>query len=62
MSDVIADEYENWKKKANQVLRLKNQLFFYKLRIEELEKHIGDFPEPYKTMICNILANGKIGV
>lgn len=36
------------------------QLGFYKTRMEELERHKGRFPEPYLTMICNILANGKI--
>jgi hypothetical protein len=35
-------------------------LDFYKLRVLELEKHKHEFPEPYYTMICNILANGKI--
>jgi len=44
------------------VKRLKNSLAFYKSRVEELERHKKDFPEPYKTMICNILANGRIKV
>lgn len=42
---------------------LKRKIFeaeFYRLRVEELEKHKDKFPEPYLTCICNILANGKI--
>jgi len=37
-----------------------NALTFYKIRIDELERNKHQFPEPYYTMICNILANGKI--
>jgi hypothetical protein len=37
-----------------------NALTFYKIRIDELEKNKNQFSEPYYTMICNILANGKI--
>ena len=37
-----------------------NGLLFYKIRVLELEKFKHDFPEPYYTKICNILANGKI--
>lgn len=37
-----------------------NSLSFYKKRVLELEKHKDKFPEPYYTMICNILANGRI--
>lgn len=37
-----------------------NGLAFYKQRVKELEKHKDQFPEPYYTMVCNILANGKI--
>ena len=42
------------------IKRKLSQLYFYKKRVEELEKHKHKFPEPYYTMICNILANGKI--
>jgi len=37
-----------------------NGLAFYKQRVQELERHKSEFPEPYYTMICNILANGQI--
>ena len=39
-----------------------NDLTFYKIRIQEFENNKDKFPEPYYTMICNILANGKIKV
>jgi len=37
-----------------------NGLAFYRQRVQELERHKSEFPEPYYTMICNILANGRI--
>jgi hypothetical protein len=37
-----------------------NALTFYKQRVDELERNKNQFPEPYYTKICNILANGKI--
>ena len=43
-----------------QLKRLRNSILFYKSRIEELERNLSKFPEPYKTMISNILANGRI--
>jgi len=39
-----------------------NDLTFYKIRVQEFEANKDKFPEPYYTMICNILANGKIEV
>ena len=42
------------------VKRKLHQLEFYRRRVEELERFKYDFPEPYLTMICNILANGRI--
>lgn len=42
------------------VKRKLTQLEFYKRRVDELERNKDEFPEPYLTMICNILANGKI--
>ena len=48
-------------KENEQIVKRKlHQLEFYKRRVEELERNKHDFPEPYLTMICNILANGKI--
>ena len=40
--------------------RAMGALKFYKNRVEELEKNKKKFPEPYYTMVCNILANGKV--
>ena len=49
-------------KENEQVVKRKlTQLGFYKRRVEELERNKSVFPEPYLTMVCNILANGKIG-
>lgn len=45
---------------ARIIRRKLSQLDFYKRRVEELEKHKNKFPEPYLSMLCNILANGKI--
>lgn len=42
------------------VKRKLTQLEFYERRVDELERNKDEFPEPYLTMICNILANGKI--
>jgi hypothetical protein len=36
-----------------------NSLKFYKERIEEIEGIKNEIPEPVKTKIINILANGK---
>ncbi|MFA7031917.1 MAG: hypothetical protein WC153_06685 [Candidatus Methanomethylophilaceae archaeon] len=48
-------------KENEQVVKRKlTQLAFYKRRVEELERNKNVFPEPYLTMVCNILANGKI--
>ena len=48
-------------KESEQVVKRKlTQLEFYKRRVDELERNKDEFPEPYLTMICNILANGKI--
>ena len=48
-------------KENEQVVKRKlTQLEFYKRRVDELERNKDEFPEPYLTMICNILANGKI--
>ena len=41
------------------VKRKLTQLEFYKRRVDELERNKDEFPEPYRTMICNILANGR---
>ena len=42
------------------VKRKLTQLEFYKRLVDELERNKDEFPEPYLTMICNILASGKI--
>jgi len=42
------------------VKKIKQSLAFYKKRVEELEQHKKEFSEPNYTLICNILANGKI--
>ena len=48
-------------KENEQIVKRKlHQLEFYRRRVEELERFKYDFPEPYLTMICNILANGRI--
>ena len=48
-------------KENEQVVKRKlTQLGFYKRRVKELERNKNAFPEPYLTMVCNILANGKI--
>ena len=44
------------------IRRKLSELAFYKTRVLELERHKHDFPEPYYTMVCNILANGKISL
>ena len=40
--------------KANQ--RIIN---FYKVRMQALQEYQTELPEPYRTLICNILANGS---
>lgn len=52
------DSLDNKTKKdvKNRLRRLE----FYRMRINELEKNKDKFPEPYYSMICNILANGRI--
>ena len=40
--------------KANQ--RIIN---FYKVRIQALQEYQNELPEPHRTLICNILANGS---
>ena len=48
-------------KENEQIIKRKLSLLgFYKRRVEELERNKRAFPEPYLTMVCNILANGKI--
>lgn len=48
---------ESGLKKAD---RLRRRLRWYRSRLEEIDKHKGRFREPEKTMICDILANGKL--
>ena len=48
------------KENEQAVKRKLTQLEFYKRLVDELERNKEAFPEPYLTMICNILANGKI--
>ncbi len=40
--------------------RMRRSLEFYRLRVEEFQKIKNLLPEPYKTAVCNILANGRI--
>ena len=40
--------------------RIRRSLEFYRLRVEEFQKIKNRLPEPYKTAVCNILANGRI--
>ena len=48
-------------KENEQVVKRKlTQFEFYKRQVDELERNKDTFPEPYLTMICNIIANGKI--
>ena len=49
------------KENEQAIKRKLRSLGFYKLRVEELERRKHLFPEPYYTLICDILANGKIG-
>ena len=35
-------------------------LEFYRLRVERLQAHLQEFPEPYRALLANILANGKM--
>lgn len=37
---------------------LKNTRDFYELRMNALQKYQKELPEPHRTIICNILANG----
>ena len=39
--------------------QLARGLMFYKIRVEAIEKIKDELPEPYRTMVINILANGK---
>ena len=48
------------KENEQAVKRKLTQLEFYKRRVDELELNKDAFPEPYLTMVCNIIANGKI--
>lgn len=52
------DVLDNKTKKV--VVERLRRVEFYKKRIQELENKKDRFPEPYYSMICNILANGKI--
>ena len=38
---------------------LRRSLEFYKTRTNEIQKYQKELPEPHRTVICNILANGK---
>ena len=38
---------------------IERSLEFYRIRIEEIAKIKHKLPEPYRTMVINILANGK---
>ena len=48
------------KEKSLAIRRKLSALVFYQQRVEELERRKKEFPEPYYTTICNILANGKL--
>lgn len=34
-------------------------LFFYRVRCKELQDYQKHLPEPHRTIVCNILANGS---
>jgi len=59
--DYIAEGEEFISLAINKTKRkeLEQERDFYKLRVEALERIKHDFPEPYKTWVINILANGK---
>jgi hypothetical protein len=38
---------------------VKHTRWFYGLRMDELQKYQKELPEPHRTIVCNILANGK---
>lgn len=53
----LRDELVEYQKENK---RLKRSLQFHKDRVDELDRHKHKFTEPYLTMICNIIDNGKI--
>ena len=38
---------------------IEERLDFYTLRMDVLQKYQKGLPEPYRTRVCNILANGR---
>jgi hypothetical protein len=39
--------------------RLVHKIKFYENRLNLIQKYQKELPEPYRTQICNILANGE---
>ena len=44
---------------SHMIERQKRDIEFYKCRVQELQRIQKEFPDPYRKMICNIIANGK---
>ena len=51
---------EEWRNAEVRIKELEGGRTFYRSRVLELDDHKNEFPEPYLTMICNIIANGRI--
>ena len=41
------------------LIKIKSSIDFYKIRVDAIQKYQHKLPEPHRTIICNILANGS---
>ena len=58
--DLIADEI-GWEVEAlkRNFRNVSHTIEFYKTRMRALQEWQKELPEPYRTEVCNILANGR---
>ena len=53
------DDHSIAEEAAFYIRNLLRECAYYRKRVLELEKRKHEFPKPYYTKICNILANGR---
>ncbi len=50
------DEFDRM---SRQIDELTNSRDFYRIRMQAIEGLQSELPEPWRTLVCNVLANGK---
>lgn|SRR3990167_3239414 len=58
IDDELPDDDTEFDKLSDKISTLENQVSFYVTRADALQQLQSSMPEPWRTKVCNILANG----